>query len=113
MQYNVLKMGESVDQGFLFTTDEIEAYRRLKKFLRPPIEIMEVFKALIFDAKDNVQQLIDGSTNKLVSLVALISIIIIIDSFLFFSFYFFLGRGEGRGVFNSLPNFHNYVPQTG
>jgi hypothetical protein len=56
MQYNVLKMGESVDQGFLFTTDELEAYRKLKKLLRTPTEIMEVFKALVF-AKDNVQQL--------------------------------------------------------
>ncbi|XP_065628220.1 protein SIEVE ELEMENT OCCLUSION B-like [Quercus suber] len=40
----------------------IEAYRKINKLLQTPTEIMEVFKALIF-GKDNVQPLIDGSTN--------------------------------------------------
>ncbi|XP_050239507.1 protein SIEVE ELEMENT OCCLUSION B-like isoform X1 [Quercus robur] len=45
----------------------IEAYRKLSKLLQTPTEIMEVFKALIF-GKDNVQPLIDGSTNRVVTI---------------------------------------------
>ncbi|KAL5542113.1 hypothetical protein UlMin_009823 [Ulmus minor] len=46
---------------------EEETYRRLCKLLQTPTEIMEVFKALIF-TKDNVQPLIDGSSNKTVEI---------------------------------------------
>ncbi|XP_075653771.1 protein SIEVE ELEMENT OCCLUSION B-like [Castanea sativa] len=45
----------------------IEAYRKLSKLLQTPTEIMEVFKALIF-GKDNVQPLIDGSTDRVVNI---------------------------------------------
>ncbi|KAL4643401.1 hypothetical protein ACB092_02G089300 [Castanea dentata] len=45
----------------------IKAYRKLSKLLQTPTEIMEVFKALIF-GKDNVQPLIDGSTNRVVNI---------------------------------------------
>ncbi|GMN74180.1 hypothetical protein TIFTF001_052329 [Ficus carica] len=48
-------------------TEEAESYRRLRKIFQTPTEIMEVFKALIF-TKDNVQPLIDGSTNKTVQI---------------------------------------------
>ncbi|KAF5466032.1 hypothetical protein F2P56_015990 [Juglans regia] len=47
--------------------DVIEAYRKLKKIFQTPSEVMEVFKALIFH-KDAEPSLIDGSTNKLVSI---------------------------------------------
>ena len=49
----------------LIIPEEAETYRRIRKTLQTPTEIMEVFKALIF-TKDNVQPLIDGSTNKMV-----------------------------------------------
>lgn len=84
-------MGNGVDQGFLFTAEEMEAYRKLKKLLRTPTEIMEVFKALIF-AKNNVQPLMDGSTNKLVSLVAYFSSFYL---YYYYRFFFF-------GVFDIL-----------
>ncbi|GLT63344.1 hypothetical protein SLA2020_359170 [Shorea laevis] len=41
--------------------------RKLKELLQTRDEITEVFKALIF-AKDDMQPLIDGSTNKMVSI---------------------------------------------
>ncbi|KAF3456883.1 hypothetical protein FNV43_RR01537 [Rhamnella rubrinervis] len=47
--------------------EEAETYKRLKKLFHTPTEVMEVFKALIF-SKDNVQPIIDGSTNKTVSI---------------------------------------------
>ena len=40
--------------------------RKLKELLQTPEEIMEALKGLIF-AKNDVQPLIDGSTNKMVS----------------------------------------------
>jgi hypothetical protein len=40
--------------------------RKLKELLQTPDEITEVLKALIF-AMDDMQPLIDGSTNKMVS----------------------------------------------
>ncbi|PON78094.1 Sieve element occlusion [Trema orientale] len=42
--------------------EEEEKYRKLRKLFQIPTEIMEIFKALIF-TKDNVQPIIDGSTN--------------------------------------------------
>jgi len=50
----------------LFTAEEKEAYGILKTTIGSATDIMTVLKALIF-AKDNVQQLFDGSTKKLVS----------------------------------------------
>jgi hypothetical protein len=55
------------DQRFLFTAEEKKAGRKLKEFLQTPHdEILEVFKELIF-ARNDVQPLIDGSTNETVS----------------------------------------------
>ncbi|XP_062171798.1 protein SIEVE ELEMENT OCCLUSION B-like [Alnus glutinosa] len=48
-------------------TKEVEAYRMLKKTILRATNIMKVLRALIF-AKDNVQQLFDGSTQQLVSI---------------------------------------------
>ena len=59
-------MHRNSNQRLLFNAEIIEAYRKLSKLLQTPTEIMEVFKALIF-GKDNVQPLIDGSTNRVVS----------------------------------------------
>ncbi|XP_008246140.1 PREDICTED: protein SIEVE ELEMENT OCCLUSION B-like, partial [Prunus mume] len=47
--------------------EDAEAYRRIRKIFRTPTEIKEVFKALIF-SKDNVQPLIDGSTEQTVDI---------------------------------------------
>ncbi|CAN6677293.1 unnamed protein product [Malus baccata var. baccata] len=47
--------------------EEAETYRKLRKLFQTPAEVMEVFKALIF-TKDTVQPIIDGSTNKTVSI---------------------------------------------
>ncbi|KAK9930994.1 hypothetical protein M0R45_018294 [Rubus argutus] len=47
--------------------EEAETYRRLTKMFRTPIEVMEVFKGLIF-TKDNVQPLIDGYTRQTVKI---------------------------------------------
>jgi hypothetical protein len=60
------KKKKTLTKYFLFTAEETRAYRKLKKIIRTPTEIIEVFKTLIF-SDDNVQQLIDGSTNTLVS----------------------------------------------
>ncbi|KAL4643403.1 hypothetical protein ACB092_02G089500 [Castanea dentata] len=50
--------------------EDLEAHRKIKKLLQTPNEIMEVFKALIY-AKNNLQLLIDGSTQKTVSIEVL------------------------------------------
>ncbi|XP_070671922.1 protein SIEVE ELEMENT OCCLUSION B-like isoform X2 [Malus domestica] len=47
--------------------EEAETYRKLRKLFQTPAEVMEVFKALIF-TKDTVQPIVDGSTNKTVSI---------------------------------------------
>ncbi|KAL6189536.1 hypothetical protein ACLB2K_040924 [Fragaria x ananassa] len=47
--------------------EEAETYRKLRKLFQTPTEVMEVFKALIF-TKDTVQPIIDGSTNKTVTI---------------------------------------------
>jgi hypothetical protein len=44
----------------LFTAEQMKAYWELKKIIRTRTEIVDVFKELIF-AKDNLQQIIDGS----------------------------------------------------
>ncbi|KAL5542127.1 hypothetical protein UlMin_009837 [Ulmus minor] len=62
--YNNLNMRLTVCRRQL---EEAESYRRIKKLVRTPTEVMEIFKALIF-TKDNVPQLIDGSTNKTVKI---------------------------------------------
>ena len=49
----------------LVYTEEMESHQKIKKLLQTPNEIMEIFKALIY-AKDNLQTLIDGSTQKTV-----------------------------------------------
>ncbi|KAL5542119.1 hypothetical protein UlMin_009829 [Ulmus minor] len=46
---------------------EAEAYRGIRKLFQTPTEVMEIFKALLF-TKDNVQPLIDGSTNRTVQI---------------------------------------------
>ncbi|XP_059445370.1 protein SIEVE ELEMENT OCCLUSION B-like [Corylus avellana] len=48
-------------------TEEKKAGRKLKEFLQTPDEILEVFKELIF-ARNDVQPLIDGLTNEMVSI---------------------------------------------
>ncbi|KAE8007877.1 hypothetical protein FH972_004438 [Carpinus fangiana] len=50
----------------LVEIEEKKAGRKLKEFLQTPDEILEVFKELIF-ARNDVQPLIDGSTNETVS----------------------------------------------
>nr|POE60461.1 protein sieve element occlusion b [Quercus suber] len=50
--------------------EDLEAHRKIKKLLQTPNEIMEVFKELIY-AKNNLQLLIDGSTQKTVSIEVL------------------------------------------
>ncbi|PON53339.1 Sieve element occlusion [Trema orientale] len=47
--------------------EEADNYRRLRKLFQTPTEIVEILKALIF-SKDNVQPIIDGSTNKTVTI---------------------------------------------
>ena len=56
----------------LVYTEEMESHRKIKKLLQTPNEIMEIFKALIY-AKDNLQTLIDGSTQKRVKIKAILS----------------------------------------
>ncbi|KAH7522201.1 hypothetical protein FEM48_Zijuj07G0113200 [Ziziphus jujuba var. spinosa] len=50
--------------------EEAETYRKLRKMVQTPTEVMEVFKALTF-TKDKPQPLIDGSTNKTVNIEVL------------------------------------------
>ncbi|KAE8007861.1 hypothetical protein FH972_004423 [Carpinus fangiana] len=50
-----------------FRIEEMKERRKLKELLQTPEEIMEALKGLIF-AKNDVQPLIDGSTNKMVSI---------------------------------------------
>ncbi|XP_048334288.2 protein SIEVE ELEMENT OCCLUSION B-like [Ziziphus jujuba] len=50
--------------------EERETYLRLKKFFQTPTEVMEIFKALTF-TRAKPQPLIDGSTNKQVSIEVL------------------------------------------
>ena len=59
-------MSNNANQRFLFTAEEKKAERKLKELLQTLDEIMEAFKGLIF-ARDDVQPLIDGSTNEMVS----------------------------------------------
>jgi hypothetical protein len=66
MQYNDLKYATTLKNHILFNAEETKAYRKLRKIIRTHTEIVEVFRVLIF-ADDNVHQLIDGSTGKLVS----------------------------------------------
>jgi hypothetical protein len=54
------------DPRCLFTVVKRKKERKLKELLQTPHEITEVLKALIF-AKDDMQPLIDGSTNKMVN----------------------------------------------
>ncbi|XP_062102803.1 protein SIEVE ELEMENT OCCLUSION B-like [Humulus lupulus] len=51
--------------------EEAEAYRKIKKVMRTPTGIVEIFKALIFSNDNVVLPLIDGSTNKTVTLEVL------------------------------------------
>ena len=48
---------------YIFHIEEADNYRKLRKLFQTPTEIMEILKALIF-TKDNVQPIVDGSTNK-------------------------------------------------
>jgi hypothetical protein len=60
-------MGNNADPRCLLNiAAERKKKRKLKELLQTPDEIIEVLKALIF-AKDDMQPLIDGSTNKMVS----------------------------------------------
>lgn len=47
---------------------EAEAIRRIRKLLRTPTEVLEIFKALIFIKDTTLQPLIDGSTNRTVNI---------------------------------------------
>jgi hypothetical protein len=66
----------NVDPRYSFTVEKLKPIRRkMKELLQTPDEIIEVFKALIF-AKDDMQPLIDGSTNKMVSFANALRIIL-------------------------------------
>ena len=104
MKYNRLKMHRNSNQRLLFNAEIIEAYRKLSKLLQTPTEIMEVFKALIF-GKDNVQPLIDGSTNRVVSSYD-------IHFFWFYFYYYchyyttvFWWHTANKGVYSVVPGY--------
>jgi hypothetical protein len=66
----------NVDPRYSFIVEKLKPIRRkMKELLQTPDEIIEVFKALIF-AKDDMQPLIDGSTNKMVSFANALRIIL-------------------------------------
>lgn len=60
-----LQNGPHCSWKILVYTEDLEAHRKIKKLLQTPNEIMEVLKAVIY-AKNNLQLLIDGSTQKTV-----------------------------------------------
>ncbi|XP_059446688.1 protein SIEVE ELEMENT OCCLUSION B-like [Corylus avellana] len=58
---------ENLKKQIKLRNQQIEAYRKLEEIIRAPTEIVAFLKELIF-AKDDVQQLFDGSTETLVSI---------------------------------------------